>query len=64
MNKAKTLCKCEITPEVIGREVLCLLRECGCWEFEGKDAEKFSTYTAGAVALANALIKRYEGSAG
>lgn len=61
MSKAETLCKCEITPEFIGREVLHLLSGWRYWEFEGKDAEKLSTYTAGAVDLANALIERYEG---
>ena len=61
MSKAKTLCKCEITPDVIGREVLSLLNDCDYWEFEGRSAEKLSTYTAGIVDLANALIARYEG---
>ena len=64
MSKAKTLRECKITPNVIGCEVACLLSEYAYRKFEGKEPGKFSTYAAGIADLANALIKRYEGSAG
>ena len=38
-----------------------LITDSGWWEFENKDAEKLLTYTAGALDMANAIIKRYEG---
>lgn len=49
-----------INPAVVREELMKIMNDSVCWEFEGKDAERFTAYTAGAVDLANALIERYE----
>lgn len=50
-----------ISPAIVREELMKLITDSGWWEFENKDAEKLLTYTAGALDMANAIIKRYEG---
>lgn len=50
-----------INPAVVREELWKIMNDSGWWEFEDKDAEKLLTYTAGALDMANAIIKRYEG---
>ena len=50
-----------ISPAIVREELMRLMTESCWWEFEDKDAEKLLTYTAGALDMANAIIRRYEG---
>ena len=50
-----------ISPAVVREELMKIMNDSGWWEFENKDAEKLLTYTAGALDMANAIIRRYEG---
>lgn len=55
------MAKFRINPAVVQEEFIKLMNDSCWWEFEGKDAEKLLTYTAGALDMANAIIARYEG---
>lgn len=50
-----------ISPAVVREELMKLITDSGWWACEDKEAEKLLTYTAGALDMANAIIKRYEG---
>jgi hypothetical protein len=50
-----------ISPALVREELMKIMNVCAWWEFEDKDAEKLLTYTAGALDMANAIIRRYEG---
>lgn len=50
-----------ITPAVVREELEKLLDNDFVWECEGKEAEKLLCYNAGALDMARAIIKRYEG---
>lgn len=50
-----------INPAVVREELIKIINENDWWDFKGNDAERLLTYTAGALDMANAIIKRYEG---
>lgn len=50
-----------ISPALVREELMKIMNVCVWWELEDKDAEKLLTYTAGALDMANAIIRRYEG---
>ena len=50
-----------ITPAVVREELIKFIGDLYLLEDEGKEAEKTLAYIAGALNMANAIIKRYEG---
>lgn len=50
-----------INPAVVREELVKLLDNSCYWDCEEKEAEKQLCYNAGAMDMANAIIRRYEG---
>ena len=49
-----------ISPAIVWEELMKIMNDSGWWACEDKEAEKLLTYTAGALDMANAIIRRYE----